>query len=175
MRTISRLRRQYRPEKVQVLFLAESPPESTDNEVRFFYNPRQERWDHMYRAVMAAVFPDYEYEPGQKDLWLRRFKDLGYFMIDATDTPINRVSEAERRRRLRASVQSKLSEIAALITHGTPILLVKKSVFEIFNASLREAGYNVAHERFLPFPAYGNQKKFISACRKCLRRLDRGQ
>jgi hypothetical protein len=55
MRGISALRKQYRPEKIEVLIVAESPPDSADEEVRFFYNPRQERWDHMYRSVMKAV------------------------------------------------------------------------------------------------------------------------
>jgi len=169
MTTISGLRKQYKPEKVDVLFLAESPPDSADEELRFFYNPRQERWDHMYRSVMEAVFPEFEYHPGEKGRWLQKFKDQGYFMIDATDTPINRLSDAERRRVLYASVKPKLSEIAGLVMPDTPIVLVKKNVFEAFNTPLREAGYNVVHDSFLPFPSHGNQAKFISACRNCLR------
>jgi hypothetical protein len=69
---ISRLRNRYKPARVNLLFIAESPPESTvDEEVRFFYNPDVERWDHMYRAVMKAVFADFEYRPGEKRRWLR--------------------------------------------------------------------------------------------------------
>jgi hypothetical protein len=168
---IRRLRNRYKPATVKVLFVAESPPESTDDgEVRFFYNPRQERWDHMYRAVMTAVFPDFEYRPGEKDVWLRTFKEHGYYMIDATDSPINRRSPAERRRRLNAALKEKLREIEGLISPTTPIILVKKSVFLAFNGPLRDRGFNVIHESFLPFPSHGHQPRFIAECCDCLRR-----
>jgi hypothetical protein len=55
--------------------------------VRFFYNPDQELWDHVYRAVMKVVFPEFEHRHGEKDLWLRKFKELGFYLIDATDPP----------------------------------------------------------------------------------------
>ena len=171
---ISQLRSHFKPDTVKVLFLAESPPESNDDEVRFFYNPRQERWDHMYRSVMKAVFPDFEYRPGQKDQWLSKFMQYGYYLIDAIDFPINRLLSDERRRLLNVSIKGKLSEIATLVTQDTPIVLVKRNVFLAFNDPLRKAGYNVIHESFLPFPAYGHQEEFIAACAGCLRNLQRG-
>jgi hypothetical protein len=167
--TISRLRERYRPERIKVLFVAESPPESSDDEVRFFYNPRQERWDHMYRAVMKAVFPEFEYRPGEKDNWLRKFEEHGYYLIDATDLPVNRISLAERRRKLAAAVEGKLSEIRRLVVPSTPIVLVKKNIFAAFHRPLRDAGYNVIHESPLPFPSHGHQARFVEACRTCLR------
>ncbi|MGA7180661.1 MAG: hypothetical protein WBX11_13890 [Thiobacillaceae bacterium] len=172
--SISRLRQAYRPKDIAVLFVAESPPESSDDEVRFFYNPRQARWDHMYRAIMAAVFPEFVYHPGQKDFWLRQFQQHGYYMIDATDRPVNHLSSTERRRELNASVDAKLFEIGTLVTPSTPIVLVKKNIFASFNKPLRDAGYNVIHETFLPFPSHGHQARFIEGCRKCLRNAQRG-
>jgi hypothetical protein len=168
--SISDLRKTYKPEKVKCLFVAESPPESNDDEVRFFYNPRQERWDHMYRSVMKAVFPYFEYHPGEKNSWLRKFQGQGYYMIDATDIPINHCSASERRRALNDAVESKLREIGTLVSLETPLVLVKKNVFLAFNAPLRKAGYNVIHDSFLPFPSHGHQARFIAACGDCLRR-----
>lgn len=165
---ISRLRKRYKPKVVKLLFVAESPPESTDKEVRFFYNPRQEQWDYMYRAVMEGVFPDFKYSRGEKDKWLRKFKQHGYYMIDATDNPVNRLSAKKRRRMLDDAMEKKLAKITKLVSPNTPIVLVKKNVFAAFAAPLRHAGYKVAHKSFLPFPAYGHQKRFIKACRKCL-------
>lgn len=153
--------------------MAESPPESSDGELRFFYNPEQERWDHMYRAVMSAVFPDFEYRPKEKDDWLRRFQERGYYLVDATDRPVNRLSSAERRSELKATVEAKLAEIKMLVTPDTPIILVKKNVFSAFNLRLRNAGYNVIHESFLPFPSHGHQARFVEACRNCLRKARR--
>lgn len=166
--TISRLRQRYRPKKINVLFVAESPPESSDAEVRFFYNPEQERWDHMFRAVMRAVFLDFEYRPNQKDKWLRKFQEHGYYLIDATDRPVNRLSSAKRRRELKREMKAKLAEIKLLVAPNTPIILVKKNIFSAFNRPLRDAGYNVIHESFLPFPSHGHQARFVEECRDCL-------
>ncbi len=149
--------------------MAESPPESSDEEVRFFYNPRQERWDHMYRSIMKAVFLDFEYRPGEKDEWLRRFKQQGYYMIDATDSPVNRLAPGERRAVLNAAVKAKLAEIATLVSRKTPIILVKKNVFLAFNGPLLQAGFNVIHSSSLPFPSHSHQARFVEACRRSLR------
>lgn len=172
---IARLRERYRPDKVHVLFVAESPPESSDDEPRFFYNPNREHWDNLYRSMMKAVFPEFEYRPGEKDNWLRRFQKDGYYLIDATDRPINRLSAAERRLELNRAVEEKVAEITHLVTPSTPIVLVKKSVFEALNRPLREVGYNVIHESFLPFPAQGHQERFIEACSMCLRKVKRSR
>jgi hypothetical protein len=173
--TVTKLRESYKPDTVKVLFIAESPPESDDDEVRFFYNPRQERWDYMYRAVMKVVFPHFEYCPGEKDNWLRKFKASCYYMIDATDTPINHRSASERRRALNDAVESKLREIRKLVSLETPVVLVKKNVFLAFKARLRKAGYNVTHDSFLPFPSHGHQARFIAACSDCLRNQERNE
>jgi hypothetical protein len=167
---ISRLRKKYKPKtkKVKVLFVAESPPVSDDDKVRFFYNPEQERWDYMYRAVMEAVFSDFQYCPREKDKWLRKFQKHGYYMIDATDKPVNRLLAAERRQILKDSVKSKLREISKLATKKTPIVLIKKNVFEAFNEPLCKEDYKVIHEEFLPFPSHGHQARFIKACRIAL-------
>lgn len=154
--------------------MAESPPEPSGNEVRFFYNPGLERWDHMYRSVMKAVFPEFEYRRGEKDSWLRRFQKNGYYLIDATDRPVNRLSSAERRQELNNALEGKVSEIKRLISPSTPIILVKKNIFSAFNQPLRDAGYNVIHESFLPFPSHGHRARFVEACSMCLRKAQKG-
>jgi hypothetical protein len=167
---ISRLRKRYKPKKIKFLFVAESPPESSDDEVRFFYNYKQELWDYLYRAVMKVVFRDFKHIKGEKDKWLCKFKEQGYYLIDATDHPVNCLSSAERRCELAAAVKQKLSEIKKLVSPSTPIILVKKNVFSAFYKPLRDAGYNVIHKSFLPFPSHGHQKEFVKRCRDCLRK-----
>lgn len=178
---ISRFRKRYKPERIEVLFVAESPPasppESNGDEVRFFYNPNQERWDYLFLAVMEAVFPEFksEYCPGEKDDWLCKFKEHGYYLIDAIDRPVNRLPSAERRRLLDAAKKPKLSEIKMLVSPSTRIVLVKKNIFAAFNRPLRDAGYNVIHKSFLPFPSHGHQRDFVKKCRDCLHRAKRGR
>lgn len=168
--SIKKLRENYKPRPVKVLIVAESPPNSKYKEIRFFYNPMQERWDHLFRSVMKAVFPDYKFRRGEKECWLQKFKSAGYYLIDATDQPINKLSRAQRCRIMDASLSDKLLEIKSLIKKKTPIILVKKDVFTLFNARLSGAGYNVIHDTFIPFPAYGHQVRFIKKCAQCLRR-----
>ena len=128
----------------------------------------------MYRSVMKAVFPGFVYRPGEKNDWLRRFQRDGYYLIDATDRPVNRLSCAERRKAINDTMERKLSEIKRLVSPSTPIVLVKKNIFSAFNRPLRDAGYNVIHESFLPFPSHGHQTRFVEACRNCLRKAQRG-
>lgn len=104
--------------------------------------------------------------------WLRTFQEHGYYLIDATDRPVNRLSPAELRSELKAALEGKLSEIRMLAPPGTPIVLVKKNIVAVFNRPLRAAGYNVIHESYLPFPSHGHQARFVEACRNCLARLE---
>lgn len=170
-RRIKELRETYKPTKIRVLFVAESPPESNEVEPRFFYNPHQERYDNMFRSMMRAVFENYEYQPGKKDDWLQRFRKCGYYLIDATDEPINRLTEMERVPHLKRGLSAKLAEINRLVEKGTPIILIKKSIFDLFNEPLRGAGHNVVHDQFLPFPSFGNQTRFIEECRQTVEQL----
>jgi hypothetical protein len=170
---IPRLRKRYRPEGIMVLFIAESPPESSDDEVRFFYNHRQEKWDYLYLAVMKAVFPEFDRRRGEKERWLHKFQEHGYYLMDATDRPVNRLSSAERRRELERAVKPTLNKIKRLVSPSTPIILVKKNVFSALYRPLRDAGYSVIHESFLPFPSHGRLKEFIRKCRDCLGKAGR--
>lgn len=169
MRVISRLRKCYKPAGVEMLFVAESPPASRDGEVRFFYNPREERWDHLYRAVMQVVFPRYAYRRGEKEEWLTRFKDNGYFMIDVIDSPVNDLPRVERHSVVNAAITKKIAEIHGLVSRETPIILVKKNVFTAFCKPLRDAGFNVLNDSFLPFPSHGHKAEFITGCRMLMR------
>lgn len=87
----SRLREGFRPERIRLLFVAESPLAPTGDELRFFYNPEQDRWDYLYSSVMLAIFADFEHRPGQKGKWLRKFQEDGYYLIDAIDHPVNKL------------------------------------------------------------------------------------
>jgi hypothetical protein len=71
---------------------------------------------------------------------------------------------------INAATARKLAEIKRLVSRSTPIILVKKNIFSAFSRPLRDAGYNVIHKSFLPFPSHGHQARFVRACRNCLRR-----
>ncbi|MCL4536816.1 MAG: hypothetical protein M1610_04405 [Nitrospirae bacterium] len=162
MSSIKELREKYRPDKIQYLLIAESPPICENDQVRFFYNPDQEKWDFMFKSIMDCVFPDFKasYKRGDKHHYLQRFKNKGFYMIDATDIPINNLTEKKRSELIESESESKIKEIEKIISKDTPILLIKKNIFLIFYRKLNDLGYNVVHDEFLPFPSSGHQSKF---------------
>lgn len=111
---------------------------------------------------MGVLFPDFKkYRKGDKGKYLKRFKAAGFYLIDACDEPLNKLSEKERERRIRKGAGKKLKDISQLVSKQTPIFLIKKNIFEIFEPRLDVLGYRIANEFYLPFPAYGRQNKFM--------------
>jgi len=50
------LRQQHRPVTVRVLLIGESAPDPGANEHRFFYAPRLDRRDNLFRGVVAVFY-----------------------------------------------------------------------------------------------------------------------
>ena len=104
------LRERYKPREIKCLLIAESPPRSEDK--RFFYNPDQEKYDFLFKSVMEAIFPDFKKNrKGQKHRYLQRFKEQGFYLIDAVDTPINDRKRRERNKIIRENLKNKIKEI----------------------------------------------------------------
>ena len=164
------LREKYKPRKIKCLLIAESPPKS---EERFFYNPGQEKYDFLFKSVMEVIFPDFKnnYQRGQKHEYLQRFKEQGFYLIDAVDTPINDRKRRERNKIIRKNLENKIKEIEELISKDTPIILIKKNVFEIFHHELEERGFNVVHDEHIPFPSSGHQEEFKEKFKQYLERV----
>lgn len=177
MTKIQRLRANYWPESIKYLLMAESPPVSEDDQVRFFYNPKQEKWDFLFKSVMQVIFLDFKtiYEKGDKHKYLQKFKGAGFYLIDATDTPINHLPKKERNKRIEAESKKRIKEIKKLISKQIPIFLIKKNVFNILYPRLKKLGYNVAHDEFLPFPSSGQQSRFKKTFRKHLGKVYKPQ
>lgn len=82
-----RLRRRYRPAKVRLLFVGESPPASG----RFFY--RQD--SGLYRAIRDAFCA---IDPSVTDeQFLGRFQSAGCYLIDVCAEPVDRLDGPSRR------------------------------------------------------------------------------
>lgn len=162
MPSIQELRERYKPKRVKYLLIAESPPESPPGELRFFYNPEQEKGDYFFRSVMEVIFPEFkdQYKKGGKGKYLERFKEAGFFMMDAVDTPVNKIPAKEKARLIKSNVDSKVSEIQKLVSKDAPIFLIKKNIFHVYYDALKDLGFNVVQDEFLPFPSTGNQYKF---------------
>lgn len=83
----------YKPDKIKILFIAESPPFKKEGEVlRYFYFEKNRGKDFLFRSIMEVVFPeDYANFKVNKNkiLLLNKFRESGFFLIDACDRPIN--------------------------------------------------------------------------------------
>lgn len=162
---IINLREQFKPSlPIKVLFIAESPPLSSEQEIRFFYNPNQEKRDNLFKAIMTALYEDFlSYKPGQKKEYLERFKNDGFFLIDATDEPVNKLKKPERTFAIESNMNRKIKEIKTLVNPETAIILIKKNIYQIFNDRLRKEDLKVLNDNFLPFPIKrrGMEDRFI--------------
>lgn len=83
-----RLRRKYRPARVQLLFVGEAPPASG----RFFYQADS----GLYRAILEAFAIAFPTMP--EGGFLESFRDLGCYLVDLCREPVDRLSKAQRRR-----------------------------------------------------------------------------
>ena len=94
------LRKNYKPNQITALFIAESPPAPKSN--RFFYLEGVTKADALYLETMRVLFPEMTSKQTAKQIrankafYLTAFKDKGYYLIDATDTPIAGMSKSRK-------------------------------------------------------------------------------
>lgn len=157
---IEEYRMQYRPEpgRIRLLLLGESPPHSgKDSIIHFFYNPDYTRYDYLYKALSSILFPAIQ----NKENGLNELKDMGFFLLDATDKAINKLDDIDRLKVLLSEVEDRITEISELITREVPIILIKHNVYDIYNDRLKRDGFNVLNSNRLPFPiGEKNEKTF---------------
>ncbi len=174
LKQIQNLRNRYKPKYIKYLLIAESPPLSKNTSVRFFYNPLQEKYDFMFKSIMEVIFPDFktQYKKGTKYMYLEKFKNEGFYLIDTVDIPINHLrNEKDKNEKIYSNLKKKIAEIKKLVSKKTPIFIIKKNIFLIFKDLLEKEGYNVVNNEFIPFPSFGNQLKFKKIFKKYLRRV----
>ncbi|MBI5001265.1 MAG: hypothetical protein HZB92_07065 [Euryarchaeota archaeon] len=96
----------------------------------------------------------------KKEQYLTKFQQDGYYLIDAIDTPINNLSRKRRAEKLQENLKNKINEIKVSITKKTPVILIKKNVFELFRTPLSNLNYNIVHNEHIPFPSHWWQAVF---------------
>jgi hypothetical protein len=155
----------YLPHRTRVLVIAEAPPSADD---RYFYFERVINKDWLWIALMKALYPsDWSWitkqERSRKAYWLEKFRDDGFWLIDAVKEPLNG-SETEVIAKIRANVSTLILEVHRIAPEQ--IVLIKTNVYDELLAPLREAGLNVVNEKALPFPSSGQQTKFHTEFRR---------
>jgi hypothetical protein len=105
-----RLRRRYRPARVRLLFVGESPPASG----RFFYQADS----GLYRAIRQTFLSAF---PNLKDAdFLESFRNLGCYLIDLCGKPVDRLPTNQRR----LACEQGETRLAARIRQLNPEVIV---------------------------------------------------
>ncbi|HEX4402819.1 MAG TPA: hypothetical protein VHZ98_15975 [Galbitalea sp.] len=165
-------RARWRPDEVRLLLIAESAPDDGGDEAnrRFFYDDNLTGRDGLFRQVVHVLFdnPELKSGPVAKAPWLAKLRDRGVYLIDLASVPVNYHSRSERAAALQQDIDATVGLAGELAPDG--IVLVKRNVFDLLNEPLRAAGLRVLHDKFIPFPASGQQplfrERFMAACRR---------
>jgi hypothetical protein len=134
-----RLRERYRPERVRILFVGESPPASG----RFFYQADSGLYSAI-RDTFLAAFPDL-----RKDHFLESFRSMGCYLVDLSEKPVDRLNARARRRACMAGETRLVRRIRQL--DPEIIVTVVQSIAENVERAANSAGWNGLHV-VLPYP-----------------------
>ncbi len=76
--------KKYRPEKIKYLLIAESPP----NDIRnyFYYDGPKPKHQMFFQNVIKAIYKEHcATDPVCRKYFLNKFKEDGFYMIDAVE------------------------------------------------------------------------------------------
>ncbi len=145
----ARAAQQFKPDRVDLLLVAEAPPSALD---RYFYFLDVLEQDSLFRYVCRAVLGREPTRGGKADL-LAELRDRGVFLIDLQEDPRDGTPLAE-------FVPALVERSRALDPRS--IVLIKTTVFDAAHDALQQAGLPVSGAR-VPFPGSGRQKEFLAA------------
>ena len=145
----------YRPTPIQLLLVAEAPPEKLD---RYFFFEDVRTQDSLFRYVCRSVLCK---EPTREDKaeLLTELRAAGVFLIDLLEDP------REDESLMRDRVPDLVRRCRQL--RPTKIILIKVSVYDAAFEALRGAGLPVVNVR-VPFPGAGQQRRFMEQMTKAL-------
>jgi Family of unknown function (DUF5677) len=149
------LRQQYKPESISLVIIAESPPSNG----KYFYDRKGLPSEPLFAAMMKQLGVD---PRCPKEDGLREFQRKGWFLVDATYKPVDKLSDSSADRVIKRRYQSLRHELATLIPdRSTPLVLIKVNVCHILEPRLTEDGFNVLNGgRAVYFPSNGRQPDF---------------
>lgn len=166
-------RLKYKPQTIEYLLIAETPPKSDSN--RFFYFENVDQQDSLFIETMKLLYPsrtDFleakEIRERKKE-FLTQFRDDGLYLIDSLDEPFEEKYGTNKKTRLIKLGQDKLlKKIKLLLSDNTKVILIASSVFKANYDFLKRQGIPVINEESIDFPGSGGQKKYKEKMRRIL-------
>lgn len=168
------VRQKYKPEHIKYLLIAESPPPAPyiQSSRQFYYSDRIRKDDRLFVNTIRALYPetvglkevDLEHD---KAKWLHKFKNDGWYMIEALEeSQKHGVTKSERQDKIAQALPRLLERVAKLAQKDTKIILIKSNVFEVAAEPLRQAGYRVLNTELVDYPGRFNQKAYREKLKK---------
>lgn len=134
-----RLRQSFRPRKVRILFVGESPPASG----RFFYHADS----GLYRAIREAFVKAF---PNLREAdFLKSFRNLGCYLVDLCELPVDRLPPNMRRKLCRAGEPHLTKTIRS--SRPAIVVTVIRSIAHNVQRTERQANWSGRHVE-LPYP-----------------------
>jgi len=137
----------FKPKNIRFLFIGESMPSGGT----FFYFENSNLYNYTKEAFLKNFnWPNKEF--------LKYFMSNGFYLDDLCQEPINQLSESDKRKARKAYEQSlaiRIKEYNPLNVLSTPKSIHKNVISAINLSGLRIENYS------LPFPAMGNQYKYV--------------
>ena len=164
-------RDQYRPNKVKLLWIAESPPTSGS----YFYFQKTTGKDHLFRETMRAVglWPAKEImkKDVDKQALLENFRSKGFFLVDACSYPVDKLRDNERNRAILDGTARVVQMVSKLNPDG--IIIVKSNIYAPVKRALESSGFagKILNQKPLPFPSHGRQQSYRKKINDILREL----
>ena len=144
--------RRWRPDRINLLLVAEAPPSALD---RYFYFEDVPTHDSLFRHVVEAVLG--EKPTRDKAPYLDELRTQGVFLIDLSVDPFD-----DRREAIPRCVPDLLRRVRDL--NPARIVLIGAAVYDAAYAALGQAGLPIVDQR-LPYPGSGQQRRFLEGFR----------
>jgi hypothetical protein len=151
-RSLEHLRQSYRPDDIRVLFVGESPPAGGT----FFYKVDS----NLARYTQQAFSQAFERQFASGEAFLRFFKALGCYLDDLCLAPLNRLDKRDRKRHRTKGV----GLLTARMRTASPqaVVSVMLAIAPQVRQAVHAAGLHATLFFSLPFPALGNQRRYLS-------------
>jgi len=176
------LRREHKPDKIDLLFLAESPPVPWNGHTPFFYDENEDMPSMgLFQTMMKALYPK-DWRQVKKD-FLTTFQIRSkYYLIDASSVPLEGKGRRKKFREIRAA-GTVINTIKNLADEGSfedgqiKLIIVGKTMHKIFydyliensqiDTSIGRFVIVVLNKNPLPFPhTRESNEEFISELRR---------
>ena len=167
---ISITRNNYKPEKVNCIFVAEAPPDSVE---RFFYYEDVKEKDYLFLGIMEVLYPKLKenYITQQRPTELKRsilqkFKNDGFYLMDLLDVPKGYFVGDWN-----AAVNSCVTRVEKEFGKNIPVILIKANVYDLLYSKLIGKDFTNISKEKLPFPSTGWQVEFRKLFKRALNKL----